>query len=186
MTKITPDHLARSTFVYIRQSAANQALNNHEIRRRQYGLEERVRQLGWRDVVVIDDNLGRSLSGGQRQRLSIARAVIRDPKIALFDEPTAFLDAEAAIALEKKLESWGRDRLLILATHHLAAARNADRILVLEAGRLVGDGAHEQLLATAPHYASLWSDYARSLTTRRRGEVTPFLRRAAAPRRWFS
>ncbi len=108
---------------------------------------------------------GHSLSGGQRQRLSIARAVVRDPSIALFDEPTAFLDAEAAVALEKRLERWGRDRLLILVTHHLAAARNADRILVLEEGRLVGDGSHERLLATTPEYATLWADYTRSLGT---------------------
>ena len=66
MTKITPDHLARSAFVYIRQSTADQVLNNHESRRRQYGLEERARQLGWQDVVVIDDDLGRSGSGVNR------------------------------------------------------------------------------------------------------------------------
>jgi ABC-type multidrug transport system fused ATPase/permease subunit len=106
---------------------------------------------------------GRSLSGGQRQRLSIARAVVRNPKLALFDEPTAFLDAEAAVALEKGLAVWGRDRLLILVSHHLAATRSANRILVLEAGHLVGDGAHEQLVKTVPEYASLWSDYSRSL-----------------------
>ncbi|MBR1284358.1 ATP-binding cassette domain-containing protein [Bradyrhizobium sp. AUGA SZCCT0177] len=106
---------------------------------------------------------GRSLSGGQRQRLCIARAVVRDPKLALFDEPTAFLDAEAAVALEKRLAVWGRDRLLILVSHHLAATRSADRILVLEAGRLVGDGPHEQLVKTVPEYASLWFDYARSM-----------------------
>ena len=88
---------------------------------------------------------------------------MRDPKLALFDEPTAFLDAEAAVALEKRLAVWGRDRLLILVSHHLAATRNADRIIVLEAGRLVGDGPHEQLVKTVPEYASLWSDYARSL-----------------------
>jgi ABC-type multidrug transport system fused ATPase/permease subunit len=106
---------------------------------------------------------GRSLSGGQRQRLSIARAVVRNPKLALLDEPAAFLDAEAAVALEKRLAVWGRDRLLILVSHHLAATRSADRILVLEAGRLVGDGPHEQLVKTVPEYASLWSDYSRSL-----------------------
>lgn len=106
---------------------------------------------------------GRTLSGGQRQRLSIARAVARNPKLALFDEPTAFLDSEAAVALEKRLAAWGRDRLLILVSHHLAATRNADRILVLDGGRLVGDGSHDELLQTTPEYASLWSDYVRSL-----------------------
>ena len=106
---------------------------------------------------------GRSLSGGQRQRLSIARAMIRDPHIVLLDEPTAFLDAEAAVALERQFMEWGRDRLLLLVSHHLAATRNADRILVLDGGRLVGDGSHEHLLADVPEYASLWADYARSL-----------------------
>jgi DNA invertase Pin-like site-specific DNA recombinase len=66
MTKITPDHLARSAFVYIRQSTTDQVLNNHESRRRQYGLAKRARQLGWQDVVVIDDDLGRSGSGVTR------------------------------------------------------------------------------------------------------------------------
>jgi hypothetical protein len=66
MTKITPDHLARSAYVYIRQSTADQLLHNAESRRRQYALQERARQLGWADVVVIDHDLGRSGSGVSR------------------------------------------------------------------------------------------------------------------------
>src|ERR1700724_401460 len=66
MTKITPDHLGRSAFVYIRQSTPDQVLNNHESRRRQYGLAERARELGWQEVIVIDDDLGRSGSGVTR------------------------------------------------------------------------------------------------------------------------
>ncbi|TRL32746.1 ATP-binding cassette domain-containing protein [Methylosinus sporium] len=104
---------------------------------------------------------GNRLSGGQRQRLSIARAIVRKPPIALFDEPTAFLDAEAAVALEKRLKGWAQNRLVILVTHHLAAARMADRILVFDAGCLVGDGHHEHLIKTTPEYASLWSNYTR-------------------------
>jgi ABC-type bacteriocin/lantibiotic exporter with double-glycine peptidase domain len=105
---------------------------------------------------------GRSLSGGQRQRLSIARAVLRDPPLVLLDEPTAFLDAEAAVALERRFTAWGRERLLILVTHHLAATRSADRILVLHDGRLVGDAPHERLMTSVPEYSTLWADYARS------------------------
>ena len=63
MTKITPEHLARDAFVYVRQSTSDQVLNNHESRRRQYGLAERARALGWASVEVIDDDLGRSGSG---------------------------------------------------------------------------------------------------------------------------
>src|SRR4249919_2499088 len=66
MTKITPEHLARGAFVYVRQSTADQLLHNHESRRRQYGLADRARQLGWQEIVVIDDDLGRSGSGVSR------------------------------------------------------------------------------------------------------------------------
>src|SRR6202165_4797328 len=64
--KITPDHLERGAFIYIRQSTADQLANNHESRRRQYGLAERARTLGWTEVTAIDDDLGRSGSGISR------------------------------------------------------------------------------------------------------------------------
>jgi hypothetical protein len=63
MTKITTEHLSRSACVYIRQSTADQLMHNHESRRRQYGLAERAKQLGWTAVEVIDDDLGRSAAG---------------------------------------------------------------------------------------------------------------------------
>ena len=63
MTRITPDHLARGAFIYVRQSTSDQVLNNRESRRRQYGLADRARALGWAAVQVIDDDLGRSGSG---------------------------------------------------------------------------------------------------------------------------
>jgi len=66
MTKVSTEHLSRGAYVYVRQSTADQLLRNHESRRRQYGLAERARQLGWSDVVVIDDDLGRSGSGVSR------------------------------------------------------------------------------------------------------------------------
>lgn len=113
------------------------------------------------DTVMIDN--GRNLSGGQRQRLAIARAYIRDPRIVLLDEPTAFLDAEAAVALEERLAEWGRDRLLILISHHLAATRRADLLLVMDEGRLAGRGNHDDLLASTPSYAALWQNYTRSV-----------------------
>ena len=69
MTRITPEHLARGAFVYVRQSTQDQVLHNHESRRRQYGLAERARGLGWTTVEVIDDDLGRSGSGIARQAL---------------------------------------------------------------------------------------------------------------------
>ena len=66
MNKITPDHLARSAYVYVRQSTSDQLINNPESRRRQYALATRARTLGWQDVIVIDDDLGRSGGGTAR------------------------------------------------------------------------------------------------------------------------
>lgn len=66
MSKITPEHVARRAVVYIRQSTADQVANNLESKRRQYGLADRARQLGWADVAVIDDDLGRSGGGVAR------------------------------------------------------------------------------------------------------------------------
>jgi DNA invertase Pin-like site-specific DNA recombinase len=66
MNKIAPDHLARSAFVYVRQSTADQLINNPESRRRQYALATRAQTLGWENVIVIDDDLGRSGGGTAR------------------------------------------------------------------------------------------------------------------------
>src|SRR6266481_2133274 len=79
--KITPDHLARGAFVYIRQSTIDQLVNNHESRRRQYGLAERARALGWTDVTVIDDDLGRSGSGVSRPGFERLLAAICEGRV---------------------------------------------------------------------------------------------------------
>ncbi|WP_318828476.1 peptidase domain-containing ABC transporter [Burkholderia cepacia] len=109
------------------------------------------------------DSSGRALSGGQRQRLAIARAVVRDPKIVFLDEPTAFLDVEAAVELEERLTQWGKSRLLFLVTHHLAAASKADHIIMLDRGRILGHGPHVSMLCSIPEYAALYADYSRSM-----------------------
>src|ERR1700741_782548 len=79
--KITPDHLARGAFIYIRQSTVDQLANNHESRRRQYGLANRARALGWTDVTVIDDDLGRSGSGVNRPGFERLLAAICEGRV---------------------------------------------------------------------------------------------------------
>lgn len=103
-----------------------------------------------------------NLSGGQRQRLAISRAASRSPEIAVFDEPTSALDAEQALALERKILAMGRERLIILVTHHLFSARAADLIVVLEEGMVAGIGQHEELVETCEPYKTLWRDYVRA------------------------
>jgi ABC-type multidrug transport system fused ATPase/permease subunit len=90
---------------------------------------------------------GARLSSGQRQRLSIARAVLKDAPILVLDEPTASLDAATEQALLESLLAWGRGRAILLVTHRLSTLRHADRIVLLEHGRVIEAGSRAELLA---------------------------------------
>ncbi len=108
---------------------------------------------GW-DTVVGER--GQKLSGGQRQRLSIARAILRDPPILVLDEATSAVDNETEAAIQRSLERVARDRTTLVIAHRLSTVRGADRIHVLDRGRIVESGRHDELLAAGGLYAALW------------------------------
>lgn len=102
---------------------------------------------------------GARLSGGERQRLSIARAILRDAPVIVLDEATAFADEINAAAIARGLDALMSGRTVISIAHRLSSIKNADKIVVLDAGRLVAEGDHDTLLTTSDLYRNLWRAY---------------------------
>ncbi|MCD9154855.1 ABC transporter ATP-binding protein [Aeromicrobium duanguangcaii] len=100
---------------------------------------------------------GVTLSGGQRQRLALARALLRDPAVLILDEATSAVDNETEAAIQVSLQTATRDRTAIVVAHRLSTVRHAHRIWVLDAGRIVESGTHDELVSAGGAYAALWN-----------------------------
>ncbi len=100
---------------------------------------------------------GIKLSGGQRQRVAIARALLKDPRILILDEATSSLDSEAEALVQQALETLMRGRTTFVIAHRLSTVRQADRILVLDNGRIVEEGTHDSLLEAGGLYGELYA-----------------------------
>jgi len=98
---------------------------------------------------------GMTLSGGQRQRIAIARAVLKDAPVLLLDEATSSLDAQSELLVQRALERLKAGRTTLVIAHRLATVRGADRILVIDEGRIVATGTHDELVAEKGLYADL-------------------------------
>lgn len=99
---------------------------------------------------------GQKLSGGQRQRITIARAILRDPAVLLLDEATSAIDNETEAAIQESLARVAVGRTTVVIAHRLSTIRHAHRIHVMEAGRIVEAGSHDELVAAGGLYAALW------------------------------
>ena len=99
---------------------------------------------------------GHRLSGGQRQRIAIARAVLKNAPLLLLDEATSAVDNETEAALQRSINKISNDRTAVIIAHRLSTIRNADRILVLQDGKITEDGTHEELIRLGETYSRMW------------------------------
>lgn len=114
----------------------------------------------------IDTRIGTDgtyLSGGEQQRIALARAILKDAPIVVLDEATAFADPENEVLIQKALAVLTRGRTVIMIAHRLSTVVGADRIIVLDRGRVAEQGTHKELVAAGGLYARMWADYNRAV-----------------------
>jgi ATP-binding cassette subfamily B protein len=100
---------------------------------------------------------GLKLSGGEKQRVAIARCLLKNPPVVLLDEATSALDTVTESSVQEALRVLGANRTVVVIAHRLSTIRQADQIVVLDAGQVVEAGTHNELLLLGGHYAKLWS-----------------------------
>ena len=110
---------------------------------------------------ILGEN-GSTLSGGERQRITIARAILKNARVIILDEATAYADPENEYLIQNAISKLVKGKTLIVVAHRLATIQKADQILVVENGKIVGCGRQEELLSECPLYQRLWSDYVSS------------------------
>ena len=106
---------------------------------------------------AIVEERGSNLSGGQRQLISLARALLIDPRIIILDEATSSVDTETELLIQRGLDRLMQDRTALIIAHRLSTIKNATRILVLDRGRLVEQGSHAELLEAEGYYFRLYT-----------------------------
>ena len=115
---------------------------------------------------------GTYLSGGEQQRVALARAILKDAPIVILDEATAFADPENEALIQKAFAKLTKDRTVIMIAHRLSTVVGADKIIVLDSGRVAEEGVHSDLAKAGGLYSRMWTDYNQAVKWRiSQGEV---------------
>ncbi len=131
------------------------AEKNLEIIAHKARIDQFYHRLGEKKFDTVVGERGIKLSGGERQRVGIARAIIKDPEILIFDEATSSLDTENEKYVMDAIADVSKGKTTIIIAHRLSTVRDADKIIVMDKGRVVGEGTHDELLTSSPVYKNL-------------------------------
>ncbi len=107
---------------------------------------------------------GTYLSGGEQQRVALARVILKDASIVVLDEATAFADPENEVFIQKAIAMLTKGRTVVMIAHRLSTVVNADKIIVLDAGKVVEEGTHDELVRAGGLYARMWADYQKAVS----------------------
>lgn len=158
-------YVAQDTFLFDRTIADNIRMGRQDATDAE--VEEAARAAGAYEFIerlpqgfdTLAGEAGARLSGGERQRITIARAMLKDADVVILDEATAYADPENEALVERAISELVAGKTLVTIAHRLSTITGADQIIVMDAGRIIAQGRHGDLLASCPLYARMWADH---------------------------